>query len=60
MSLRESSVDHQKRELDYSPEALGKTTELLDENPEFYTVWNYRRYILLRGLFPTSYVCPPC
>ncbi|EKC97901.1 RAB-protein geranylgeranyltransferase [Trichosporon asahii var. asahii CBS 8904] len=35
---------------DYSPEALKKTTELLDLNPEFYTVWNYRRHILTREI----------
>lgn len=28
-------------------EALGQTDNLLDLNPEFYTVWNYRRDILL-------------
>jgi hypothetical protein len=39
---------------DYSEEALAKTTELLDLNPEFYTIWNYRRNILLNGLFPAS------
>lgn len=49
-----SSTDPQKKAKDYSPEALKKTTELLDLNPEFYTVWNYRRHILLRGLFPDS------
>ncbi|EIW67518.1 geranylgeranyl transferase type-2 subunit alpha [Tremella mesenterica] len=31
----------------YTPDALKKTTELLDLNPEFYTIWNYRRHILL-------------
>lgn len=47
-------TDGQKKAKDYSPEALKKTTELLDLNPEFYTVWNYRRHILTRGLFPNS------
>lgn len=37
-------------------EALGKTNQLLDLNPEFYTIWNYRRNILTRGLFPESCV----
>jgi geranylgeranyl transferase type-2 subunit alpha len=44
----------QRKERDYSEEALAKTTELLDLNPEFYTIWNYRRNILLNGLFPAS------
>ncbi|KAJ7771740.1 rab-protein geranylgeranyltransferase [Mycena metata] len=39
---------------DWSREALGLTTRLLQINPEFYTVWNYRRNILLRGVFPES------
>jgi geranylgeranyl transferase type-2 subunit alpha len=46
--------DWQRKAKDYSPEALAKTTELLDLNPEFYSIWNYRRFILLNGLFPTS------
>ncbi|WVQ73480.1 hypothetical protein IAR50_003052 [Cryptococcus sp. DSM 104548] len=33
--------------------ALGKTNKLLDLNPEFYTIWNYRRNILL-ALFSSS------
>ncbi|ODN93464.1 geranylgeranyl transferase type-2 subunit alpha [Cryptococcus wingfieldii CBS 7118] len=37
---------------DYSEGALGKTNQLLDLNPEFYTIWNYRRDILL-ALFPS-------
>lgn len=32
---------------EYTLERLGKTTELLALNPEFYTIWNYRREILL-------------
>ncbi|KAJ7074238.1 rab-protein geranylgeranyltransferase [Mycena amicta] len=34
---------------DWSREALDLTTRLLQLNPEFYTVWNYRRHILLQG-----------
>jgi geranylgeranyl transferase type-2 subunit alpha len=41
----------QKRLRDYSVEAFGLTNELLDLNPEFYTIWNYRRLILLEGMF---------
>lgn len=44
----------QKRANVYTPEALAKTNALLDLNPEFYTVWNYRRHVLTRGLFPNS------
>jgi geranylgeranyl transferase type-2 subunit alpha len=44
----------QKREGDHSAEAFGRTTELLDQNPEFYTVWNYRREIFINGLFRSS------
>jgi hypothetical protein len=38
---------------------LGQTTRLLDLNPEFYTIWNYRRNILVNGLIPNSYVFFP-
>ena len=42
----------QRSVTDYSKEALEMTTRLLKENPEYYTVWNYRRHILERGIFP--------
>ncbi|KAL1942137.1 hypothetical protein VTO73DRAFT_6667 [Trametes versicolor] len=32
-------------------EPFDLTTKLLHVNPEFHTVWNYRRNILLNGLF---------
>jgi geranylgeranyl transferase type-2 subunit alpha len=32
------------------------TNRILDFNPEFYTIWNYRRLILLEGLFIDAYV----
>ncbi|TFK42750.1 rab-protein geranylgeranyltransferase [Crucibulum laeve] len=41
-----------KKASDWSEDAFNLTTKLLQVNPEFYTVWNYRRNILLRGLFP--------
>ncbi|AFR98607.2 geranylgeranyl transferase type-2 subunit alpha [Cryptococcus neoformans C23] len=47
----EKDVLTRKSAKEYSEEALGKTTQLLDLNPEFYTIWNYRRDILLY-LFP--------
>jgi geranylgeranyl transferase type-2 subunit alpha len=31
---------------EYNPEVLGLTTKLLNENPEYYTIWNYRRRLL--------------
>ncbi|KAL7420529.1 Rab geranylgeranyltransferase [Cryptotrichosporon argae] len=49
----EDAVLALKRDKVYTQAALGKTTELLDLNPEFYTVWNYRRLILL-DLFAAS------
>lgn len=39
---------------DYSIDALNLTMELLLLNPEYYTIWNYRREIMLQGLFPNS------
>lgn len=45
----------QRKEKSWTPESFDLTTKLLHVNPEFYTVWNYRRNILLNGLFPTRY-----
>ncbi|THV07879.1 rab-protein geranylgeranyltransferase [Dendrothele bispora CBS 962.96] len=50
-------TDHvltRKKNKDYTREALETTTQLLQLNPEFYTIWNYRRLILLNGIFPKS------
>jgi len=33
---------------------LDLTTKMLQINPEFYTVWNYRRNIYLNAVFPNS------
>lgn len=49
------SPDTQKGESVWTPESFALTTKLLHVNPEFYTVWNYRRNILLNGLFPERY-----
>ncbi|KAI0747986.1 rab-protein geranylgeranyltransferase [Daedaleopsis nitida] len=43
-----------KKAADYGKDSLDLTTRLLHVNPEFYTVWNYRKHILLNGTFPTS------
>lgn len=44
----------QKLNKDWSSESLDLTTKLLQINPELYTVWNYRRNILVKGIFPES------
>ena len=38
----------QRTQRDFSKDL---TTTLLKKNPEFYMIWNYRRQILLNGLF---------
>lgn len=35
-------------------ESLDLTTKMLQINPEFYTVWNYRRNIYLNAIFPNT------
>jgi geranylgeranyl transferase type-2 subunit alpha len=56
ISCLSSSIPHNKRQKsdeacqiaghDYTPETLQKISELLSSNPEYYTVWNYRRRVL--------------
>jgi hypothetical protein len=48
-----------KEEKDWSTEAFDATTRLLQVNPELYTIWNYRRRILLHGIFPSWYDLKP-
>ncbi|KAF9458639.1 rab-protein geranylgeranyltransferase [Collybia nuda] len=43
-----------KKNQDWSVDAFRLTSRLLQINPEFYTVWNYRRNILILGIFPHS------
>ena len=38
----------------YTAEVLSLTSQILLLNPEYYTVWNDRRRILINGLFPPS------
>ncbi|KDQ60631.1 hypothetical protein JAAARDRAFT_172668 [Jaapia argillacea MUCL 33604] len=45
-----------KKKKDWSKEAFDLATKLLHSNPEFYTIWNYRRNILINGIFPSSSV----
>lgn len=35
-------------------ESLDLTTKMLHINPEFYTIWNYRRNIYLNAVFPDN------
>lgn len=39
---------------DVSQSTFDLTTKLLKINPEYYTIWNYRREIMLQGLFPDA------
>ena len=41
----------QRQHNDFSKGAFELTTQLLKKNPEFFTVWNYRKTILSEGLF---------
>jgi len=47
-------VISRKKSKDWSESALELTSRLLQLNPEFYTIWNYRRTVLLMGIFPKS------
>ncbi|KAG6331529.1 hypothetical protein ID866_7564, partial [Astraeus odoratus] len=47
-----NDVISRKKNRDWSEDALVATQRLLEINPEFYTVWNYRRNIMLNGIFP--------
>lgn len=51
-SLGISQSVPQKKARDWSRDAFDQTQQLLELNPEFYTVWNYRRNIMLNGIFP--------
>lgn len=43
-----------KKARDYSEDAFDLTTQLITMNPEYYTIWNYRRDILTNSVFPSS------
>ncbi|KAH7926287.1 rab-protein geranylgeranyltransferase [Leucogyrophana mollusca] len=51
LTLTEDVFVRKKRQ-DWSKDAFELTQRLLQLNPEFYTIWNYRRNILLNGIFP--------
>jgi len=47
-------IVRQIKERQYTLEVLELTSKLLKKNPEYYTIWNMRRKILLHGLFSRS------
>ncbi|KAG6379130.1 rab-protein geranylgeranyltransferase [Boletus reticuloceps] len=49
-----NNVLSRKKTRDWSRDAFDQTQQLLELNPEFYTIWNYRRNIILNGIFPQS------
>ncbi|KIJ60638.1 hypothetical protein HYDPIDRAFT_177343 [Hydnomerulius pinastri MD-312] len=53
LALTEDVISRKKAS-DWSQEAFDQTQHLLQLNPEFYTIWNYRRNIMLNGIFPRS------
>ncbi|KAF3290833.1 Rab geranylgeranyltransferase [Orbilia oligospora] len=53
-----SEVQALKSKHTYSPTSLSTTSSLLTQNPEFNTIWNFRRRIVLHLLLPTSSSSP--
>ncbi|EPQ58069.1 rab-protein geranylgeranyltransferase [Gloeophyllum trabeum ATCC 11539] len=53
LSLTEDVIARRKKS-DWSKDSFDLTTRVLQINPEFYTVWNYRRNIMSYGLFVES------
>ncbi|KAL0090241.1 hypothetical protein J3Q64DRAFT_1728964 [Phycomyces blakesleeanus] len=46
---------HEKLEAkEFSPEALTVTTQILYTNPDYYTIWNIRRLILINGILDST------
>ncbi|KAH8811583.1 geranylgeranyl transferase-like protein type II alpha subunit [Xylogone sp. PMI_703] len=46
-----SLIEEKVAEQQYTKEVLELTSKLLKENPEYYTIWNIRRRLLIYGLF---------
>ncbi|KAI9490040.1 hypothetical protein BDB00DRAFT_839847 [Zychaea mexicana] len=44
----------QFRNENYNHETLSLTTRILEMNPDYYTIWNTRRLVLLRGILVES------
>ncbi|KAF2154239.1 geranylgeranyl transferase type 2 subunit alpha [Myriangium duriaei CBS 260.36] len=53
-----AQVRERYRQKDYTVEALTLTSALLSENPEYYTIWNYRR-LILQDVFTKELSAPP-
>lgn len=49
-----ADIDRRRDNNDLSTDAFDQTTELLRINPEVYSIWNYRRRILLDNLLPNA------
>ncbi|KAI9737213.1 MAG: Rab geranylgeranyltransferase [Claussenomyces sp. TS43310] len=47
-------VESKIAERQYTAEVLQLTSKLLTKNPEYYTIWNARRRLLIYGLFSKS------
>ncbi|KAF8435272.1 hypothetical protein BGX38DRAFT_1100370, partial [Terfezia claveryi] len=54
-----AGVQGARSQKDYSDATLALTSTLLKRNPEFYTIWNYRREILLNGILPPAVTPKP-
>jgi geranylgeranyl transferase type-2 subunit alpha len=52
-------IVYQITEKQYTIEVLGHVTKLLNENPEYYTIWNHRRRVLNALLSAEAPVQPP-
>ncbi|UZO04232.1 uncharacterized protein OCT59_024623 [Rhizophagus irregularis] len=44
------SYFQKKDKKEFDNDALALTTKILSQNPDFYSIWNFRRLILLNGL----------
>ncbi|PSS06720.1 hypothetical protein M430DRAFT_54519 [Amorphotheca resinae ATCC 22711] len=47
-------IERKIAERQYTREVLELTSKLLIKNPEYYTIWNVRRRLLIHGLFSKS------
>ncbi|TAQ88215.1 hypothetical protein B7494_g3458 [Chlorociboria aeruginascens] len=47
-------IEVKVREREYTVEVLALTSKLLKANPEYYTIWNVRRRLLIHGFFSKS------
>ncbi|KAF8477220.1 hypothetical protein BDZ91DRAFT_787801 [Kalaharituber pfeilii] len=54
-----ADVQNARSRREYTEAAMLLTSALLKRNPEFPTIWNYRREILLRGILPPPDLSAP-